>query len=160
MSEQEQLSRFSATAGQQQQQRYRWNEPLSIEPCSIQHLEDHVSLMQSEIDEYQELLNSKIAQVEHARERIEYLKSIPRASAARAWGGSDIGFARTSASAATHNTTALSFSNAPQNYQHSYNKYSSSSKSIAININNINDGNNSNNGQQQQQQQQHIPPCL
>ena len=52
---------------------------LAIEPCSIKRLEDHVSFLQSEIEEYQDLINMKKAEINHAELRIEYLKlSIPK----------------------------------------------------------------------------------
>lgn len=52
------------------------HKPLPMEPCSIHQLESHVSLLQSEVDEYQELINIKTAEIERANARIEYLKSI------------------------------------------------------------------------------------
>ena len=62
--------------------------PTSIEPCSMNQMQHHISLLQSEIEEYQELIEMKMNDMEHTIVRMEYLKSVPNSTTN--CGGSDL----------------------------------------------------------------------
>ena len=48
--------------------------PLSIEPCTISKMEEHITQLETQLHQLQQTIQSKSAEINHAKRRVNYIR--------------------------------------------------------------------------------------